>query len=205
MESKFTTFCLTFLCIISSLLYISTAQPSLAAAATTTKTSSTADKTYVKKACNTTTYPKICYKSLSSYASAIKSNPQNLWGAALNLTLQVARNTSALVTSVLKTKGLSGAEVSAVKDCVDEIGDSIDELKQTLKALGRIGGPKAEYEMANMRTWVSAAITDEDTCIEGLDENKKISSSVRSKIRNYILNFARMTSNALALINTLKY
>ncbi|KAJ6358368.1 hypothetical protein OIU76_000132 [Salix suchowensis] len=84
------------------------------------------------------------------------------------------------------------------------MGDSIDELKQSLKALGSLKGSDIEFQIATVQTWVSAAITDEDTCTEGFDE-MNITGEVMIKIRKSIVNVGRLTSNALALINKLSY
>ncbi|KAJ6764508.1 21 KDA PROTEIN-LIKE [Salix koriyanagi] len=73
-----------------------------------------------------------------------------------------------------------------------------------LKALGSLKGSDIEFQIATVQTWVSAAITDEDTCTEGFDE-MKITGEVMIKIRKSIVNVGRLTSNALALINKLSY
>ncbi|XP_021909584.1 pectinesterase inhibitor 4 [Carica papaya] len=159
---------------------------------------------YIKTACNSTTYPSLCRKSLSSYASAIESNPLKLCNTALYVTIRTARNVSSLVTKLAKEKGLSPTEIGIITDCVENIGDSIDELNQSLAETNYLGGPDTELHLANMKTWVSAALTDEDTCTDGFD-GRKVSSSVKKKIRKSVLNLAKMTSNALALLNYLRY
>ncbi|KAJ6417806.1 hypothetical protein OIU84_001230 [Salix udensis] len=161
-------------------------------------------KNYLQKACNSTTYPQLCFNSLSSYTSTIKTNDLKLCNTALTVTLKAASSTSSLVKASSKKKGLSKSEAGVIKDCVDEMGDSIDELKQSLKALGSLKGSDIEFQIATVQTWVSAAITDEDTCTEGFDE-MKISGEVMIKIRKSIVNVGRLTSNALALINKLSY
>lgn len=193
---------LTF--ILAFLLFISNIGNSLSAV-TTTNTSSNTYNNYLKTACNSTMYPKLCYKSLSSYTSTIKTNDLKLCVAGLTVSLKSASNTSSFITSLSKQKGLSKTEVAVIKDCLEEIGDSIDELNQSLKALGSLKrSDDVEFQIANIKTWVSAAITDENTCTDGFD-GTKVSAAVKSKIRNSIVNVARLTSNALALINNLSY
>ncbi|KAJ6410676.1 hypothetical protein OIU84_007432 [Salix udensis] len=82
------------------------------------------------------------------------------------------------------------------------MGDSIDMLKQSLKALGSVNGSEIEFQISNIKTWMSAAMTDETTCTDGIDE-RKISDEVMRKIRKSIVNISMLTSNALALINKL--
>ncbi|EEF51535.1 pectinesterase inhibitor 4 [Ricinus communis] len=206
METKtITSPCLqvSTLFLITFLVFISNTQNSLAI--TTTKTSKTTYKNYLKTACNSTTYPKICYNTLSPYTSTIQTNDLKLCNAALTITLKAASNTSAMVKSLSKQKGLSKGEVAVIKDCQYEIEDSVDELKQSLKALKNLkGSADMEFQIDNIKTWISAAITDENTCTDGF-EGMKVSSKVKSKIKKSIVNVNRLTSNALALINKLSY
>lgn len=195
-------FC-TFLLIIS-LLLLSKVQESSAAAIATTRTSRTAYINFLKTACNSTTYPKLCYVSLSPYASTIKTNDLKLCNTALNITLKVARNTYKLFKTMSRQKALSKTEVGVIKDCQEEVGDSIDELKQALKALKILNAndKNVEFQIADIKTWVSAALTDENTCTDGFD-GLKIGSALKKQISKIISNFASFTSNALALINKL--
>ncbi|KAJ6294517.1 hypothetical protein OIU76_022568 [Salix suchowensis] len=144
----------------------------------------------------------ICFESLSSYTSTIKTNGLKLCTKALTVTLKAASNTSRLVRSLSKEGNLSKVEAGIIKDCIDEMGDSIDMLKKSLKALGSINGSEIEFQISNIKTWMSAAMTDETTCTDGIDE-RKISDEVMRKIRKTIVNISMLTSNALALINKL--
>ena len=94
-------------------------------------------------------------------------------------------------------------ETSIVKDCIDDFGDGIDELQQSLQEFKTLGGGKdVDFQLASMKTWVSAALTDEYTCSDGF-EGQKVSSSLKKQINNTISDVAKITSNALALINKL--
>eukprot|EP00258_Populus_trichocarpa_P025766 XP_024441785.1 pectinesterase inhibitor 4 [Populus trichocarpa] len=173
--------------------------------ATTTKNSSETYTNYLKKACNSTLYPQLCFESLSSYTSTIKTNDLKLSTKALTVTLKAASNTSKLVTSLSKGGNLSMTEAGIIKDCTDEMGDSIDMLKQSLKALGSLNGSDhIQFQISNIKTWMSAALTDETTCTDGISE-RKISDEVMRKIRKTIVHIAMLTSNALALLNKLPY
>lgn len=162
-----------------------------------TSSTQTLYRTYVKSACNSTVYPQVCYKSLSSYASKIKSNPQKLCSTALTLALKGSRSCSKTVTK-LATKKLSHHDAEIVMDCVENMRDSIDELKQSLNALGHLND--SSHTVEDIKTWVSAALTDDSTCTDEFDE-QTVSSKVKKKIQNCILVVARLTSNALSLIN----
>ena len=80
---------------------------------------------------------------------------------------------------------------------------AVDELQKSLLEMKNLNGPDFEEKMGNVMTWVSAALTDEDTCMDGFQENSAMNSKVKATIRNYIVNVAQLTSNALALTKNL--
>jgi pectinesterase inhibitor-like protein len=56
--------------------------------------------------------------------------------------------------------------------------------------------------MSDLQTWVSAALTDENTCTEGFQEINA-TGNIKTIVRGKIVQVAQLTSNALALINKL--
>ncbi|KAA8539806.1 hypothetical protein F0562_026498 [Nyssa sinensis] len=153
---------------------------------------------FIKSSCGITMYPHLCFKTLSAYASTIQTSPIELADTALNVTLKGAQTTSNMVLKLSKGSNLSPGEVSAVMDCVEEMEDSVDELQQSLVEMVDLEGPDFDVKMGNILTWVSAALTDEDTCMDGFAGNG-MDGKIKSTIRRHIVNLARLTSNALAL------
>lgn len=77
----------------------------------------------------------------------------------------------------------------------------MDELSKTLSELQHLRtGASYRWQMSNAETWVSAALTNEDTCLDGF---RDVDGKVRSDVKRKITNVARVTSNALYLINRL--
>ncbi|KAL0410384.1 UNVERIFIED_CONTAM: Pectinesterase inhibitor 3 [Sesamum latifolium] len=151
----------------------------------------------VRRSCVHASYPEICLRTLSSYGGAA-STPRDLAQAAVRVSLAHVRRASEFL-SQLKVRGKR--EQGALSDCVDQMGDSVEELSKTLAALEHLRrGADFRWQMSNAETWVSAALTNEDTCLDGF---KEIDGKVRSDVRRKITNVARVTSNALYLINLL--
>ncbi|KAL1187693.1 Pectinesterase inhibitor 10 [Cardamine amara subsp. amara] len=156
---------------------------------------------YIKTSCNLTLYKDLCYISLSPYASTIDSNPRKLAVTALNITLYAAKSAAKFVKNVSHGGGLTHLEAAAVADCVEEIGDSVSELQDSIRELDSINykdSAKFEMVLSDVETWVSAALTDDDTCMDGFGRAKAV---VKDLVRRHVVKVARMTSNALALIN----
>ncbi|KAJ4952434.1 hypothetical protein NE237_029266 [Protea cynaroides] len=183
--------------LLSSILCIAA---STAMSASVNKRSSSIE--YIKSSCNATRYPSLCFQSLKVYANKIQpNNNQQLAQAALSVSLSKARSAAAYVSKMTKTKGLKAKEYQAMKDCVDNMGDSVDRLSKSIKEMGQSTGQSDfSWHMSNVQTWVSAALTDDNTCVDGFSGNG-MDGNVKTAIKSRVIIVAQLTSNALALIN----
>jgi pectinesterase inhibitor-like protein len=106
------------------------------------------------------------------------------------------------MSTIAKSQGLNPKEVAAMKDCVEVLSESVDELRRSINEISRLSTSNFELTMSDVQTWVSAALTDENTCTEGFQEiNAK--GNIKTIVRGKIVQVAQLTSNALALINKL--
>ncbi|KNA21224.1 hypothetical protein SOVF_045330 [Spinacia oleracea] len=62
------------------------------------------------------------------------------------------------------------------------------------------GSNRVGIMMNDIETWVSAALTDSDTCMAGFD-GKIMDGKLKKVVRGKIVNICHLTSNSLALIN----
>ncbi|KAM3395001.1 pectinesterase inhibitor 3 [Capsicum galapagoense] len=164
----------------------------------TLSSSSSSSSDIVRTSCVHASYPTICVRTLSSYSGSAIKTPQDLAQAAVKVSLSRAHKSSGFL-SQLKVE--SKREKGAKSDCIEQIGDSMDELSKSLSELKHLRrGNAFKWQMSNLETWVSAALTNEDTCLDGF---KDIDGKLRSEVKRKITNVARVTSNALYLINRL--
>lgn len=162
----------------------------------TTITSSSSTNNLVYTSCTNASYPKICIRTLSSY-STIKT-PKDLAKASLNVSISRANKASKFLKN-LKVK--SKRERGALVDCIEQIDDSIHDLRKALFELKHLHkGTGFKFQMSNLETWVSGALTYDDTCLDGF---KEIDGNVRYDVKRMISNVAKVTCNALYLINQL--
>ncbi|XVF08440.1 hypothetical protein REPUB_Repub07fG0003900 [Reevesia pubescens] len=155
---------------------------------------------FIRTSCSSTTYPKLCFESLSTHASLIQTSPQLLAHSALNVTLSTAKSISTMMATLSKSHGLKPREVEAMQDCVEELSDTIDELRSSISEMGQIKGSNFGLMINDIQTWVCAALTDENTCSDGF-QGKNMNGNVKTAVRTKIVTIAHLTSNALALIN----
>ncbi|OAY59963.1 21 kDa protein-like [Manihot esculenta] len=165
-----------------------------------TLTNSSSATQYIRTSCSNTTYPRLCYHSLSIYASEIKTNPKSLANTALNITLRATKSTSRLMKKMSRIHGLNPREAAAVADCVEVVGDSVYELQRSIGEMGHARGSNFFQVMADVQTWVSAALTDDNTCMDEF-AGDSMNGNVKALARRHLVKIAHLTSNALALIN----
>ncbi|XP_050233662.1 21 kDa protein-like [Mercurialis annua] len=162
---------------------------------------------YIRTNCGTTLYPDICFSSLSRYASAIQQNPRRLAHVAIGVSLSRARHVAAYVSNLSREADYSSDHraAAALHDCYSNFGDAVDEIRGSLKQMRQLGaaGSSAEafrFLMSNVQTWMSAALTDEDTCTDGFED--VADGEVKSEVCERAAVAKKFVSNALALVNS---
>ncbi|KAL2227193.1 21 kDa protein [Sesamum indicum] len=156
---------------------------------------------FIRTSCSATTYPRLCYSALASHASTIQQDPKLLAHAALSVSLDTARSTSVDMVKLSRSTGMTPRQVGAMRDCVEELSDSVEQLRKSVEEMNLMKGSNFGMMMSDIQTWVSAALTDDDTCMDGF-AGKFMNGAVKTAVRGRIVNVAHMTSNALALINS---
>lgn len=155
----------------------------------------------IRSSCLQASYPNLCIRTLSSYGGAVNTS-QDLAQAAISVSLSLARDLSRYLSDARRQA--SRRQRAAVNDCVDQIGDSVEELSNTLSVLRHLpcGSDRRAFrlQMGNAKTWVSAALTNEYTCLDGF---KEVEGEVKLDVKKRISKVAKVTSNALFFINRL--
>ncbi|XP_074293616.1 21 kDa protein-like [Silene latifolia] len=183
-----------FLCFLQMLFLTSHMNPTRA-------TRPNPSPTFIKSECKVTPFPDLCYHSLSTYGTDIQASPELLADSALSVTITTTRSALDTVSKMSKTPGMLTKEVDAIRDCLEVLGDAVEELQKSNTEMGRIkNGKKFGMMMNDIQTWVSAALTNEDTCMQGFEE-KGVFGEMKATVRGKIVNICHLTSNALALIN----
>ncbi|KAJ9153068.1 hypothetical protein P3X46_026554 [Hevea brasiliensis] len=162
---------------------------------------------YIRTSCSATLYPEICFTSLSRYATAIQQNPARLARVAIGVTLSRARRMTTYVSNLSRQSdyGSDHRAAAALHDCFSNFGDAVDEIRGSLKQMRQLGaaGSSAEalrFQMSNVQTWMSAALTDEETCTDGFEDVPE--GPVKSEVCYRAAKVKKFTSNALALVNS---
>lgn len=155
---------------------------------------------FLREKCAQTTYPRVCVSALSPYTSTIGNSTVNLARAAVSVSLDTARSASSLVTRLSSNRVLTPSEISAVRDCEPTMGDCVTVLQRSFDTMVTLRGKKLAgdwMQMDNVKTWVSAALTDENTCASGFTGGEKAAARL---LKRKVTDAMQRTSNALALL-----
>ncbi|KAI9082178.1 hypothetical protein K1719_035918 [Acacia pycnantha] len=161
---------------------------------------------FIRTSCGTTLYPDICYSSLSRYANAVQQNPGQLARVAISLSLSKAHRMASYISNLTRDADYeaNSRATSALHDCFSNIGDAVDEIRGSLKQMRQIGAAGSgeesfRFQMSNVQTWMSAALTDEETCTDGFED--VTDNPVKADVCDKVTDLKKFTSNALALVN----
>lgn len=160
---------------------------------------------FIEASCKSTRYPSLCVQCLSSYASVIRENEQALARVALSVTLSRARHAVAFVGGMSRSPGISPREFRAVRDCVANLGGSVDRLVQSIGEVDQMakaapGDEDFNWHVSNVQTWVSGALTSENTCLDGF-ASRAVDGNIKTMVSSKVLDLTHVTSNALALMD----
>ncbi|XP_073144435.1 pectinesterase 3 [Henckelia pumila] len=191
---------------ISSAIFLTIAIVSLVAALvvheSTTESRESEDSTplvsnsqaALKTVCSVTLHPDSCFSSISPLNTPpIDNTPLHFFNLSLQATIREVSNLSSLPQDFIK-------DSPALKDCADLFSDAASQLENSA-ALLRVGpgeNPLTEMKISDIQTWVSAAMTDQETCIDGLEET---GSTAVNDFKTRVQKSQEYMSNTLAILN----
>ncbi|KAM0836259.1 hypothetical protein ACQ4PT_062409 [Festuca glaucescens] len=162
---------------------------------------------FVRAWCAGTEYPALCEATLFPYAAAVGTSPARLAWAALNATLAGAQGATKAMKAMAAGGHLAPVAAEAAGDCVSMLGDAVDMLRQSVEAMAEQAEEEegqatqqAKFRVDSVRTWASAALTDDSMCMEGF---KGEAAGVREAVRGHVVGPAHLTANALGIVNAM--
>ncbi|KAK8687617.1 hypothetical protein V6N13_086421 [Hibiscus sabdariffa] len=145
----------------------------------------------IKTVCNVTRYPESCFAALSSLNASKSRDPE----AFLDLSLRVSITRLSNLSSSLRSLNDLRPQ-PALKDCLTLFDDALSRLNDSVPATKAQLGLTVE-KMSDIQTWISAAMTDQDTCNDGLEE---MGWRAGDEIKSQAQSFKESVSNSLAIV-----
>lgn len=88
-----------------------------------------------------------------------------------------------------------------MQDCRELLDDAAESLAKSAELVGRGEKMPSEAEIGDLKTWISAAMTDQDTCVDGLAETK---STALSALKSEVQKSQEYLSNTLAILSNIQ-
>ncbi|XP_043705250.1 putative pectinesterase/pectinesterase inhibitor 26 [Telopea speciosissima] len=160
----------------------------------------------IKSVCSVTQFPNSCFSILYSLEKGVTDSNKAVDPEVLfKLSMEAAMNELSKLLSLpenLIAKASEVREKTPLLDCQSLFQGAIDQLNTSISSMkpGEDGNNKllSPSLIDDITTWLSAALTDLQTCLDGLEETK---SSALPEIKNAMQNSTELTSNSLAIVS----
>ncbi|XP_010261670.1 PREDICTED: pectinesterase 3-like [Nelumbo nucifera] len=162
----------------------------------------------IKTVCNVTLYPKSCISSISSLKLEQKTtDPEEIFKLSLQVAFNELSNLSSLPQKLIAKVNNDPALVAALQDCQIQFEEAVDQINSSISSMqvGQREKLLTDSKITNLRTWLSSAITYEQTCLDGLEElNSSSSKAVLEEMKAAMRISMELTSNSLAIVSKMQ-
>ncbi|GAA0146914.1 esterase [Lithospermum erythrorhizon] len=146
--------------------------------------------------CSFTPFPKFCISELKPKGLA---NIYDHARHAVHHSYSATRNFHATIRNYLNTPDtLSHNTIYALQDCLFLSRLNEDFLEKTDKMINSTNALQS-MEVEDVQTYLSATITNHETCSDGLKDNADKDSNIRNVVRSAVVDGSRSHSVSLAL------
>ncbi|MFS7942608.1 putative pectinesterase [Helianthus anomalus] len=162
------------------------------------------ERVYLESQCRSALYRDLCVRTLLPYMNKkVVPGPQRLAQISLASCLSKARVTKTYVNMIAKRLNETGKvqEYQALEECIHQIDNGVDQITRSFKELQQMGTDGNEnfvWHESNVQSWVSAALTDITTCIDGITGDG-IGRKEKAMINARFVNMKQLASNSLMM------
>lgn len=138
-----------------------------------------------------------CLNSLASHPEAETSGPQGLATIGINNAISSVNSFSSY-TGSLRSNSDGAGEDSALAVCQNILLDAQDDMELSLGTLAVLNPLKFKEQLADALTWLSSALTDHTTCLDGVSE--KVGTTNGALVNSQAVGVTTLLSNAVSLV-----
>ncbi|GLT71666.1 hypothetical protein SLA2020_436660 [Shorea laevis] len=150
----------------------------------------------IQSICAPTDYKQECVKSLTSEAGNT-TDPKELMKAAFKAAIKQIRE-GAKKSVVLQELEKDPRAKKALDNCKELMEFSIGELDYSFGRLGEFDISKLDEMLIDLRIWLSAVITYQETCLDGFQNT---TGDAGEKMRAALRTAMHLSSNGLAIVS----
>ncbi|KAG6486179.1 probable pectinesterase/pectinesterase inhibitor 21 [Zingiber officinale] len=149
----------------------------------------------IREFCRPTDYQRTCETTLASVAGD-DARPEDLINLAFNLTVNHIRQ-ALHHSSVLREAARDPRTSEALANCRELLDYAVDDLRSSVGRFDSFSLDKMDKFIDDLKVWISAAITYQETCLDGFEgANTDAAASMRKALNIS----AELTSNILAVV-----
>ncbi|XP_068661800.1 pectinesterase-like [Aristolochia californica] len=156
----------------------------------------------VRSSCSSTRFPELCFSTIISTPSLAASltTQKEVIEASINQTIIAVERTYFQVQKLIVKRNLTSREKTALHDCLENVDETLDELRETYEDLKVYPAKRSISEQAeDLKILLSAAMTNQKTCLDGFSHDEA-DKKVRKVLAKGVKRVHDMCSNALAMI-----
>lgn len=148
----------------------------------------------IRSICKTTPHPEACFDSLKLSIS-INISPDILTYVLqiLGTAISEAGKVSGLLSTAGSHRNIVEKQIGAIQDCKDLHQITVSSLQ---KSVSRVKSADSR-KITDARTYLSAALTNKNTCLEGLDS---ASGPLKQPLVNSLTSTYKQVSNSLSML-----
>ena len=153
----------------------------------------------LKAVCSVTQYPNSCFSSISSLETANTTDPKVLFKLSLHVAINELSKLSNDIPSKLTALTNDPKVKEALTVCQGLFEDAVDRLNDSISSMEVGSDDKllSPAKINDMKTWLSTTITDQETCLDSLQD---LNSTVLDYMKIATKNSTEFTSNSLAIV-----
>ncbi|KAB2081679.1 hypothetical protein ES319_A05G147500v1 [Gossypium barbadense] len=157
----------------------------------------------LKAVCEVTQYPSSCFSSISSVASSNATDPEILFKLSLKVVIDELSGLSQYPKK-LQAETNNTQVKHALDVCGTVFDDALDRLNDSATSLEVGDGESllSDSKIDDLKTWLSAVITDQETCLDALEElntTKNFNAPLFEELKAAMQNSSEYASNSLAI------
>ncbi|KAA8527327.1 hypothetical protein F0562_034576 [Nyssa sinensis] len=162
---------------------------------------SRASRAVIISTCKDTLYQEACQSALlSSTTNLLQKTPVELFDLSVQFSMVRAQSARALAHNFSQSNQKARThEVDGMDDCIELLEGSLGQLANVLNRNISLGSFHVDHDV---ETWLSAALTNQATCLESLKDYKFVGE--KGMINDKAQNLSQFISNSLALYKSAK-
>ncbi|KAG5222748.1 pectinesterase [Salix suchowensis] len=159
--------------------------------------------TSLKAVCSVTQYPSSCFSSISALETGNTTDPEVLFRLSLHVAVNELSKLKDYPDKLIQSIA-DPAHQKALNVCTTVFDDALDRLNDSVSSMTVGEGEQilSLSKMNDLKTWLSATITDQETCLDALNElnaTKNFNQTLVDQVKTAMENSTEFVSNSLAI------